>query len=111
MPLDEYTVHASTLTLTVVDCGPLESITNGNVMVNGGTTFNRIAIYVCNSGYHLVRMAIRICQSSGQWNGSAPRCERNCEFLLVTFIHKLYIRQLQYECSNMQRSHTGISRN
>ena len=91
MPLDEYTVHASTLTLTVVDCGTLETITNGNVLVNGGTTFNSIAMYNCSSGYHLVGMVNRVCQSSGQWNGSAPRCDRNCEFLLVTFIHKLYM--------------------
>ena len=79
-------MHASTLTLAVVDCGPLESITNGNVQVIGGTTFNSIAMYNCSSGYHVVGMASRVCQSSGQWSGSTPRCDRNCEFLLIAFI-------------------------
>ena len=103
-------MHASTLTLAVVDCGPLESITNGNIdLVNGGTTFNSTAMYNCRSGYHLVGMANRVCQSSGQWSGSTPRCDRNCEFLLITFTHKLYITQLLYECNNMQRSHAGIA--
>ena len=88
LPLDEYTVHASTLTLAVIDCGPLESITNGNiVLIDGGTTFNSIAMYKCNSGYHPVGMANRVCQSSGQWSGSTPRCDRNCEYLLIAFIY------------------------
>ena len=86
------------LIFTVVDCGSLEALPNGSITLdNGRTTFNSCAVYKCNEGFHLNGSANRMCKSNGQWSGSEPICERNCEFFLnSTSSLKLYSQNYNY---------------
>ena len=56
-----------------VDCGSLTSPVNGRIVISS-TTFESTASYLCNSGYNLVGVNSRTCQSNGQWSGVAPTC-------------------------------------
>lgn len=58
----------------LADCGGLVSPTNGVVIMPDVYTAGQIAVYSCDRGYALSGPAIRTCQSSGSWNGSAPHC-------------------------------------
>ena len=70
-----------------VDCGSLEPPPNGSITLdNDRTTFNSSAVYKCNEGFHLNGSANRMCKSNGQWSGSEPICERNCEFFFEQHI-------------------------
>ena len=62
------------LLLTVVDCGNLTDPANGQVDHTAGT-FGQNATYSCNTGYSLVGDSTRICQTEGDWSGSAPTCQ------------------------------------
>ena len=57
-----------------VDCGDPGSVQNGNKELPSGTIFPSTAIFKCNFGYSLEGTATRVCQQSGQWSGSLPRC-------------------------------------
>ena len=59
---------------TVVDCGTLNTPTNGVVSHFNGTTFRQTATYSCNTGYNLVGDSTRICQADGMWSRSEPTC-------------------------------------
>ena len=59
---------------TVVDCGTLNTTTNGQVRHLNGTTFGQKATYNCNTSYNLVGDSTRICQADGMWSGSEPTC-------------------------------------
>ncbi len=61
--------------LTVVDCGSLSAPTNGGVMTTG-TTYQSTATYSCDNGYTRSGDQTRVCQASGDWNGSEPACNR-----------------------------------
>ena len=57
-----------------VDCGQLDSIKNGRVIVEAGTSYGLTASYICNTGYQLTGSSTRFCQASEQWSGQAPSC-------------------------------------
>ena len=59
---------------TVVDCGTLNTPTNGQVSHPDGTTFRQTATYSCNTGYNLVGDSTHMCQADGIWSGSEPTC-------------------------------------
>ena len=40
------------------------------------TTYNSVVTYTCEEGYTLQGSNNRTCQSSGQWTGSVPQCNR-----------------------------------
>ncbi|KAH3889329.1 hypothetical protein DPMN_013383 [Dreissena polymorpha] len=61
----------------IKDCLTLPAPTNGNVNLPQGTTYAAVATYTCNTGYTLQGIALRICQSTGQWSNSPPTCEIN----------------------------------
>ncbi|XP_064386940.1 CUB and sushi domain-containing protein 1-like [Halichondria panicea] len=62
-------------TCEVVDCGALEDLTNGRVVILQGTTFGQSVVYSCNEGYTLNGDARRTCTVNGKWTGSAPSCD------------------------------------
>ncbi len=57
----------------VVDCGPLDDPTNGQVSTFD-TTFLSTAAYFCDSGFELIGGNTRTCQADGAWSGTAPTC-------------------------------------
>ena len=57
----------------VVDCGPLSSPDNGEVITTG-TTFGFTASYLCDPGYVLIGFSQRVCQINGAWAGDEPFC-------------------------------------
>ena len=59
-----------------VDCGNLTDISNGLVSLTE-TTFGSIATYSCDEGFGLQGSSERVCEATGQWNGSEPLCESN----------------------------------
>ena len=61
-------------THVAVDCGSLDSPSNGNVSLSG-TTFQSVAQYSCDMGYLLVGMESRQCQANRTWSGESPVCE------------------------------------
>ena len=75
--------------LLTVDCGTLNDPDNGQVTHTTGTTYEKRAIYSCNTGYTLVGDSTRTCQATGTWSGSEPTCQG---MLLLIFSHpvKLY---------------------
>ncbi len=56
-----------------VDCGSLANPRNGIVI--GNSTFGSEVTYVCDQGYTISGNDSRVCQSNGEWNGTAPECE------------------------------------
>ena len=63
------------LFLTVLNCGTLTNLANGQVSHAAGTTYGKRATYSCNTGYNLVGSSTRTCQATGVWSGNAPRCQ------------------------------------
>ena len=72
-------------------CPSPPSIANGRIVsvVPDAVTTNpdgyaqgSVATYTCNSGYILVGISRRTCESNGQWSGS-PRCERKKQLFCV----------------------------
>ena len=49
----------------------------GSVNVSG-TTFGNLATYSCKSGYGLVGSEKVLCQDTGIWSDSTPKCVLNC---------------------------------
>lgn len=68
------------LLLAAVDCGGLDSPTNGTVRVTG-TRFGSTATYTCSPGYVLTNgNKIRECGGNGEWSGTAPSCVRKLPY-------------------------------
>lgn len=62
--------NLSSLYYLVPDCGPVPSISNGGVSVNGAT-----AVYVCRYGYRLNSTTnTRQCLPNGTWTGGNISC-------------------------------------
>lgn len=64
--------------ITVVDCGGLPDLENGNV-ISSPSTFQSIATYSCDMGYDLSsggQNFTRLCQSSANWTLTPPNCIR-----------------------------------
>ena len=68
-------MHLNFLMLTVVDCGPLTTPTNGTVDLSEGTIYQSIAYYSYNICHKLSGVATRICQANGIWPGNPPTCD------------------------------------
>lgn len=41
-----------------------------------GTTFESVAVYVCNDGYELGGVHTRECLGNATWSASEPTCDR-----------------------------------
>lgn len=63
-----------------VDCGPLNGIENGSIiMEDNRTTYKAAAKYVCNQNYSLSNGdAKRMCHEDGKWSGRTPQCLCTC---------------------------------
>ncbi|KAH3844755.1 uncharacterized protein LOC127870731 [Dreissena polymorpha] len=72
----EPTASSETITtnITIADCGPLTDPENGRVNLTSGTLHDSIAMYTCNEGFQITVATSRLCQSNGNWSGSAPTC-------------------------------------
>ena len=61
-------------------CPTLDNPANGNLVLSGNTS-GETADYTCDTGFSLVGMSQRSCQSNGTWSGSEPTCEsKNANF-------------------------------
>ncbi len=58
-----------------VDCGPLESPTNGIVSTSLRTLFMSEATYYCDRGYEISGAIHRTCGVDGQWRPNEPSCD------------------------------------
>ena len=84
------TVSASfphiTYPAAVVDCGtPPAAHVNGNPPVYTSTTFGSTATYTCKPGYMRIGDRTITCLANGQWNASAPDCDRELNLHQQTF--------------------------
>ena len=70
------------------DCGDLDNPQNGVIDVSG-TSFWDTATYRCNIGYQLVGEAVRTCEETGLWSGTAPYCSRMFNSNLAT-VHTMF---------------------
>ena len=52
---------------------------NGSLLISGTGVgvYQETATYACETGFNLVGMSERVCQSDGTWSGSAPTCQSN----------------------------------
>ncbi len=63
--------------ITVIDCRMPPTPRNGLVSVFPNTECNSLAIYSCFSGYDMVGLDSRMCQTDGEWSNEAPTCKGN----------------------------------
>ena len=68
-------VSVNLVSSPVIDCGDPGTPTNGQQSLSS-TTYNSVVTYTCDVGYTLQGSISRTCQSSGQWSGSVPQCNR-----------------------------------
>ena len=61
--------------IIALDCGDPGTPVNGRTNGRNYTYPNRVT-YRCNSGFVLVGLKIRSCQTDGTWSGTLARCER-----------------------------------
>ena len=59
----------------VIDCGGLTSPAHGGVVLTT-TIEGSTAVYICNQYYCRNGSGVRTCRSDGQWDGTAPVCQR-----------------------------------
>ena len=60
---------------TIVDCGRLPSLPNGNVATPSDTTAGNVALYSCDEGLVLTGPPARVCGKNGLWAPDTPTCE------------------------------------
>lgn len=58
----------------LVDCGPLISPLGGKVNFTSGTTYGKVAHYLCLTGYSLIGPTDVTCQANGNWS-HYPICQ------------------------------------
>ena len=58
-----------------VQCPTLVAPSNGRLEIAGPGGNEDVATYSCDTGFNLVGMPQRVCQSDGTWSGSEPTCE------------------------------------
>ena len=80
----------------MIDCGPLDSPTNGQVVTSEGTLFERQAVYSCRLGYEVNGLITRVCQVSQEWSGVEPTCSRKS--IVVYICSGLYYLHLVALC-------------
>ena len=67
----------------------------------------QILVAVCDTGYHIRGPQKSIfCQSSGQWTGDAPQCERRCCPTLNTLENGLVEQLDDSQCFGDRVKHT-----
>ena len=77
-----------------INCGDPGTPTNGQRSLSS-TTYNSVVTYTCDVGYTLQGSNSRTCQSSGQWSGSVPQCQRKfIRFQILTFTDRIKINIL-----------------
>lgn len=64
-----------------VFCGDLGKPANGSfnglVGSNNTVAIGTVITYMCFPGFKLVGNVYRVCQPSGEWNGTVPICQSN----------------------------------
>ena len=60
--------------LSAVICGSLHDPHNGQVDISSGTTFGRVAIFSCDTGYKLSHQHEVQCGANGMWSPASPSC-------------------------------------
>ena len=73
--------------IVVGNCPELIPPINGSIEYSINDTYYVIAEYSCNTGYTLNGNAMRLCNDTGVWDGTAPSCVDNGECILCTQIH------------------------
>ena len=58
-----------------VDCSTPKQLRDGTISYDG-TGYNMVVVYKCDEGYSPIGPSTRVCQSSGEWSGEEPFCER-----------------------------------
>ena len=55
---------------------------SGSLLISGtgGGVYQETVTYACETGFNLVGMSERVCQSNGTWSGSAPTCQSKYTF-------------------------------
>lgn len=72
------------------NCGVPEMPTNGTVDFNS-TVEGSIANYMCNEGYILDGVILRICEESSLWSDSVPQCQRELIIIVkITYLFELF---------------------
>ena len=69
-----YTSLAKYLFFPAVNCGSLTDPDNGQVDISSGTTYGRVAIFSCNTGYELSNQQEVLCGEEGMWSSTSPSC-------------------------------------
>ncbi|CAI7994704.1 Protein lev-9 [Geodia barretti] len=71
--------HGVDLTLhaRLSQCPDLSSPMSGSLLISGtgAGVYQETATYACETGFNLVGMSERVCQSDGTWSGSDPTCQ------------------------------------
>ena len=95
-------VHNVFLLSTVVNCNALSDPANGQVSTSG-TTFGETATYSCNTGYNLVGDNTRTCQTTGNWSGSEPTCERMLLLsnMPIKSVHNVFLLSSVVDCNTL----------
>ena len=66
---------------TGVQCPTIDPPSNSGLEIAGPGGYEDVATYSCDTGFSLVGMSERSCQSDGTWSGSEPTCEgKNANF-------------------------------
>ena len=84
-----FQLHCTLFSYPVVDCGDPGTPTNGQRSLSS-TTYNSVVTYTCDVGYTLQGSNNRACQSSGQWSGNVPQCNRE-SYCFVTLLYTLWL--------------------
>lgn len=90
---------------TVVDCGKLAELENGQVkLADGRTTHGALAEFTCKDNYTLVGDARRRCGDGGIWSGHQPQCLCKCNCIIN---HNLALHNVQrFQDENMYLTET-----
>ena len=67
---------------TAAQCPTLTSPMNGSLLISGtgAGIYQETATYSCETGFNLVGMSERVCQSDGTWSRSDPTCQSKYTF-------------------------------
>ncbi|XP_052224816.1 CUB and sushi domain-containing protein 3-like [Dreissena polymorpha] len=103
-------------TCSMKDCKSLGLVDNGIVEYSGGTLYQAVATFTCNTGYTRNGPSSVTCQSDAAWSGAKPTCTINyCPDMTapiygaVVFIpSKDYLCKAVFSCS-VGYTLTGIS--
>ncbi|XP_064387176.1 uncharacterized protein LOC135335578 [Halichondria panicea] len=93
-----------------IDCGSLDTPSNGAVDTSSGTTFMMTATYTCNTGYTLVGDTTRTCGADGEWSPIAPVCNPvDCMGLTNPIDGMITLTTTTFESIATYSCNTGLS--